>query len=372
MTLAFSLHRLLSRIAIAATNVFTWVIVFDIKLSIVSTLTQALVETTILFLLSQAVLALAAPALAQLYAGGMVRLMLFGTLAQAASWVLLGAAAIGLDPIPFLIGFAVLSGLARAIYATPFSLIQHDAGRDAYLHELLYGLIPLASALFYMRDAATGGYVLFAAAALAIASAAFLVRFEAYEGFSWDYRETFGMLLEPAHRPYVFEHLLKGYEGAALFFLWPLFLYLILGHSYLALGVILTASLMGIAALHLLLPRHDTGSPLWASALAGGAWVARMIVVTPVPIVLVQLASTAGAPERMRDHQLMTLLADSGTFLDELTVLKELSLALGRGILAMVFIGSLATLPPFWALLALFLTAGLASAIATYRTMIKR
>ncbi len=156
MTTAFSLHRLLSRIAIAATNVFTWVIVFGIKLALVPTLTQALVETTILFLLSQAILALAAPAVAQLYSGGMVRLMLFGTLAQAASWVLLGAATIGFDPVPFLIGFAVLSGLARATYATPFSLIQHDAGRDAYLHEFLYSIIPLAASLFYMRDAATG------------------------------------------------------------------------------------------------------------------------------------------------------------------------------------------------------------------------
>jgi hypothetical protein len=371
MSTAFSLHRLLSRIALSAMAVFAWVLVLDTKLASHVSLTAALIQVILLLLLSQVTLVLAAPAVAQLYRGGMVRLMIAGCIAHAAAWVLLGAALIG-SAVPWsLAGFAVLSGFARAAYATPFSLIQYDMGADSYIHEFLYALVPLAAAIVFAQGTDAAAYTLFILAALMLFSAAFLLRFEAYEEFSWHYRDTFGMLLEPVHRRFVVDHLLKGYEAAVLFVVWPMFVYIILDHSYLVLGVLFTVSLLGLSALRQLFPHWGPSSPAAAAALAGGAWLARMVFVQPVPLILVQMAGTAGVPQRVRAHQLLSQDADNSTFLDEVTILKEISLGLGRASLCIAFIAALSFLPEFWALLSLFLSAALAAAFATYRTVAK-
>jgi uncharacterized membrane protein YuzA (DUF378 family) len=205
--------------------------------------------------------------------------MILGCIAHAASWVLLGAALVGYAVPWCLVGFALLSGFARAAYATPFSLIQYDMGADSYMHEFLYALIPLAAAFAFAYGTVSAAYALFGIAALMMVSAVFLLRFEAYEEFSWYYRDTFGMLLEPVHRGFVTEHLLKGYEGAALFVVWPMFVYLILYHSYLVLGILFTVSLLGLSALRPLTAHWRAPAPSAAAALAGGAWLARMVFV---------------------------------------------------------------------------------------------
>lgn len=371
MTTAFTLHRLFSRIVLAATSVFAWVLVFDLKLSLATSLATAFAETTLLFALSQIALLLLAPAAAQLYTRGMTRLMLFGTLAAAAAYALLAVSILGFYVPYCLSAFAVLLGASRALYATPFSLIQHDMGRDSYAHEFLYSLIPLAAAFALGQGPLAQAYVLLAGAALTIFAALFLMRFEAFETFSWRYRETFGMLLEPAHRTFTIEHLLKGYEGAALFFAWPIFVYLILGHAYLPLGVVMTASLLGLMVVRILLPQHDEGTPLFAAVLAGGVWLMRIVAVGPVAVVLLQLAGTAGAPHRIRAAQTGNFSADADTFLDEVSVLKELALALGRGIFAVVFVAVNVLLSPFWALGITFVSAALAAALGTYRSLLR-
>jgi hypothetical protein len=298
--------------------------------------------------------------------------MILGCIAHAASWVLLGAALVGYAVPWCLVGFALLSGFARAAYATPFSLIQYDMGADSYMHEFLYALIPLAAAFAFAYGTVSAAYALFGIAALMMVSAVFLLRFEAYEEFSWYYRDTFGMLLEPVHRGFVTEHLLKGYEGAALFVVWPMFVYLILYHSYLVLGILFTVSLLGLSALRPLTAHWRAPAPSAAAALAGGAWLARMVFVQPVPLILVQLAGTAGVPQRVRAHQLLSQDADNSTFLDEITILKEISLGLGRAALCIAFIAALIFLPAFWALLSLFVSAALAAALATYRSVATR
>lgn len=369
MTTAFTLHRLLSRIVLAASSIFAWVLVFDLKLALAASLPIAFAETALLFALSQIIVLLLAPATAQLYGRGMVRLMLFGTLALAAAYTVLGAAILGYY-VPYCVSaFALLAGASRALYATPFSLIQHDMGRDSYAHEFLYSLIPLAAAYALAQGPLSQALVLAVGAAMLACAALFLVRFEAFESFSWNYRETFGMLLEPAHRQFTIEHLLKGYEGAALFFAWPIFVYLILGHAYLPLGVVMTASLLGLMVVRLVLPQHDEGTPLFAATLAGGVWLLRIVAAGPVAVVLLQLAGTAGAPHRIRALQSGNFAADADTFLDEVSVLKEISLALGRTIFALAFVAVNILLTPFWALGLTFATAAAAAALGTYRSL---
>lgn len=340
MRSAFAVHRALLRVALSGGLLFAWVMFLSWQFGRTGQLSSALQEVALSFALFQIVVILMTPVAGRFFANGMVRAMILALVALAASLIVLGAAISGaIDPGSGIVAFAVLLGIYRGFYATPFALVQNGLGIESAMIEIVFACVPLEVGFMLEVLGAAPAAVLFGAAFFALLSILPLVRFNAYERFEWNYRETFGMLLEPVHRTFVVGSAIRGFEGAALFFLWPLFVFIMLGYSAFGLGVVLTASLLLVVAAHALFSHPKrTPSPLTSAVVATGSWIARFFAIGPVSIVLVQAAGTSD-PRRMREYLMHETYADGGSFLDEVTALKEIALGLGRLVFVLLFAG---------------------------------
>jgi len=363
MKIAFAIHRAFLRIALSGGVLFAWVMFFDWQLAQTGQLAASLRETTLAFALFQIVVILATPLAGQFFAGGMVRAMVLSLVALAASLSILGATIAGVVAPPYgSVAFSILLGLHRGFYATPFSLVQGGLSIKNIVIEVIFACVPLEVGLMVEMLGVVSPAVLFGAAFFALLSIVPLLRFDAYERFEWTYRETFGMLWEPAHQAFVVQSMLQGFEGAALFFLWPLFVFIMLGYSVFGLGVVMTASFLLVIAAHAIVSEPKrTPSPLTTAIIATGSWIARFFAIGPVGIVLVQVFGT-GNPRRMREYLMNDVFADSGSFLDEITILKEIALALGRLIFVLLFAGLAAIVSFGVAVATVFALAALAAA----------
>lgn len=360
MIAAFSIHRMLLRAALSSALLFAWVLLYELELSLTGTIQSALAATALIFALSQAVLILATPLSAKLNEHGMVRSMILALCALAAAFALLGVAFLTLSPLSIAL-FGILAGIYRAFYAIPLALMRDDLSVARQAVEVVIASIPAVAGIVL-----AGGYeawVLIAGSALALASIIPLLRFEAYERFEWTYRETFGMLIEPAHRRYVKREFLRGIEAAALFALWPLFLFVIVVPSYAALGVIASGSLLLVLSVRALVQRPLVADPAARAALTGGAWVARLAVGGPIAAIVVETTHHAGVSRHMPTHD---AAADRGTFLDEVTALKEVALGFGRLSLALIFALALAFASPAYAFGFAFIVAAASAAAGEY------
>lgn len=365
MKFAFSLHRFLLRVALSTAHIFAWIILYQQELIHSDTPAHALVETTLIFALSQIVVVLSSPLAGRLFAEGMVRSMIIALISLAGSFALLGAYVSGLVDPWCIVGFGILTGAYRAFYSTPLALMRTDLTISASLVETIIGCIPFVAGMWLAQGNLS--LVLFTAAGVAIAAIMPLLRFEAYERFEWTYRETFGMLLEPIHRRFVLQGIVRGIEGAALFVLWPLFLFIYLMPDFAVLGAVFTASILILLALRNLSHRgHAVRQPVLASAIVGGAWVARMTPAGPLAAVIAQ--AVGGIPQTAIPsvHETHDVVADGGSFLDEITTLKEISLGIGRLLLVLIFVAVITLHGVDAAFAAAFLLAAFCAASAEY------
>lgn len=362
MIAAFSIHRTLLRSALSAALLFSWVMLFELELVRTPSITQALSETALIFILSQIATILAAPLAGRLYGNGMVRSMVIALLSLAFAFAFLGAAYVEAFGSLCLAYFGIFIGIYRAFYTVPSSLMHDDMPLPDAATETVIACVPFAAAI--VLAAGYEPFLLWAAAAVVVAAILPLLRFDAYEKYEWTYRETFGMLLEPAHRSFVGQSLLRGYEGAALFFAWPLFLYTIIEPSYLPIGLIATGSLLLMFSLRSIHPR-PIRDPAVAAAISAGAWVGRVSIGGPIGGILVQTLGEAGRPDA-RSHAAYEVLSDHGTFLDEITTLKEIALAFGRILLALAALALLHAVQPFTVFGILFVGAAVAAAVSEY------
>jgi hypothetical protein len=221
------------------------------------------------------------------------------------------------------------------------------------------------------------GRLLFGAAALAAISIipVFLIA-DTRERFSWRYFYTYKQLVRRKNHGLVVQALLEGLQGAALFLVWPLAIFLILGWSYFVLGLVFTITLLTI-----LLTRrvyawlaHTFGienSSIVHTVLVMSGWVGRLAAGTPIGIIIADSYSYATQPERGTRADPFTFehMSDRGAFVDEYTALKEIGLALGRMMLcAMVFALALVfALPVVFAI-----TLGVAAAASGIAILVAR
>lgn len=362
MITAFSIHRTLLRTALSAALLFSWVMLFELELLHTATIPQALSETALIFILSQIATILASPLAGKLYGNGMVRSMIIALVSLSFALAFLGAAYVGSFGPLCLAYFGIFVGLYRAFYTVPAMLMREDMSLPQTATEIVIACVPFVAAM--VLSAGYEPFLLWAVAAIVIAAIVPLLHFDAYERYEWTYRETFGMLLEPAHRSFVAQSLMRGYEGAALFFAWPLFLYTIIEPSYLPIGLIATGSLLLMLALRNVHQR-PIRDPAVAAAVSAGAWVGRVSIGGPIGAILVQTLGEAGRPEP-HAHAAYEVLPDNGTFLDEISTLKEIALAFGRILLALAALVILGFADVFTMFGVLFVGAAVAAAVSEY------
>src|SRR3989344_3964370 len=350
---ALSLHRFLMRFALAGANIFAWIFAFQYFFLVEPDIAHALARTALLYALSQAITCLVTPYGARALRGGARRMLLYAAVSAAAAFAVLGAAFVGVWGGAYapeaLIVFAVALGIYRALYWIPFELEARAtrASRLPLAGEFVIALAPLASGLFIAFAAVAPVWLLDIGAALIVLSALpIYFMAEVHEGFSWEYRETFAQLWEPENRTIVTQSFFEGLSGATLLFFWPIAVFLITGWSYGMLGIILSftfvvAILARTFVRKLLRRARLQQSGFYDAVFAVTPWLFRLSVATPIGVILADSYFYTTTPPRMGiDTVAFEQSADGGSYVDEYTALKEMSLALGRIVICVVGAGT--------------------------------
>ncbi len=360
----FATHRFLTRTALSAAHVFAWLFIFQYFFVVSHSVLQALVTTAFSYALAQTTAVLLTPYSAKRLRRGVRGMLVNALLALSASFAILAAGFAGsLGSIPFaIISFAICMGLYRALYWIPYELASKKYASKATT-DMFLALVPAAAGYAISLSAFAPLLVLVAASGiLLVAIVPIYAMKNTHEGFSWKYRETFHHLFTRSHRLPLIQALCNGFEGATLLLLWPIAVLVLLKWSYFALGLVLSATYMStIAARMFMNPVHKhMQKPILMSVLSVSGWLLRGTVAAPLSIVLVDTyyQSSSGITQRGVDQLTSEQSADSNTYIDEFTALKDM----GQGIGRIVFCLTLFVLSLFltFAVLALVLFAAAA------------
>ncbi len=380
--LALHAHRYLLRAGLSIANVFAWIFVFQFFYLISNNVARSLIGVVLLYGLSQGVTIVLTPLSAMHLRRGSKHALIWGTLVAAFAYVMLGGFLGGFfstdQPLWGAAAFAVLIGVYRAVYWVPYHLVAAAASSTGserqnrrLIYEVIIALLPLFAGLTLMEVPFAPLRLLFGAAALiALSILPALLLPDKREHYSWSYRYTFQQLLRPKHSALVLTAFFDGLQGAALFLIWPLSVFLILEWSYATVGLVFSLTLLlvilarGIYARFLSHYKMERSSVIAVFAISG--WVARLAAGTPIGIIVADTYSYASQPLRgtMADPFTFEQSTDRGAFVDEYTVLKEISLSVGRIAMCML-VGFLALATPIpVALAAALVLAAFASGIS--------
>ncbi len=342
-------HRFLLRAGLAIGNVFTWVFVFEYFLLFSGSIPRSVAGVALIYALSQLITFALTPIAASHLRRGTRPSLIWAAVCAGSAFIILGATLGGyFSEYPVAWGvaaFAVLLGAYRALYFAPFEINQkalEGGPQDRLLYEFLLALIPAFVGATLVYEAYAPLKLLFGAGALAILSALPLYLLpNIHERFSFSYVETFKELFSPKNSRLLGLSFLEGIQGAALFLVWPLMIFIIVGWSYAILGVIFSLTLLIVIMCRSLFRKFISTSTIVRSlpvhvTLAITGWVLRSVAGTPVAVIVADAYEHTLRPTRgtVTDPFAFEQVADGGSYIDEYTALKEMGLALGRIALA--------------------------------------
>ncbi len=355
-----ALHRLIVRASLALSNVFAWLFLFTEGYRALGSRESALFVLCLLYVLTQALTILFAPLCGRMLARGVRRLLLYGTLSAALSFVALLGTLYAFDAQRAdlaLVGgllFSLFQGLYRASYKIPYATAVAEyastgSGRPI-LREIVLATLPILGGL--LATLIPGGPQLalaVSAFALSVSTLPLLLLEESYEHFSYSYEGTFSALLSRRERDSLMRAVKEGAQGMVLLILWPLVIFVFISGSYALVGCIFTASLLAGLLLKLIRPLNVSGSSARVyTLLSGSVWLLRLGVASPIAVVFTDAVYQWVSPVRRIGFDALAheQAADLGHWVDEHTAQKEMGQAAGRGLAAAV-IGVFAIMSSF-------------------------
>lgn len=346
----FATHRFLTRTALSAAHIFAWLFIFQYFFVFSGSLRDSLVATAVSYALTQVVSILVTPYTARRLRHGIRGMLVNALLSLSAAYAFLAVAFLGLlgsIPVGILI-FAVCMGMYRALYWIPYELASKKHPTSQWM-ELVLAFVPAFSGFAMTLSSSAPIIVLSAASFVTLLAILPLYAFKnTQEGFSWKYRETFRHLFTASHRKPLVQAICNGFEGAALLLLWPIAMLVLLHWSYALLGLVLSATYVGtfLARRFLKNVHRHTETPIVRSVLTVSGWALRGTIAAPISIVLVDTyyQSASGISQRGVDLLTSEQSADSNSYIDEFTALKDM----GQGIGRVIFCLTLFLMAPFF------------------------
>ncbi len=350
---AITIHRFLLRVALAAGNLFAWVLIFHALYYSGETQTGALMSTAIWYGLSHCIAFFLTPLAAANLVNGTQRSILYATLALSAAYVWLAASSVGVFGSDVqnlwlgIAGFVFLSGVYRAFYFVPYRVTSDAAvpAKTNYVLEIFLTLMPLSASVILSAFSNGSWMLLVGCAVLAFLSSIALLHVrETYEPFLWTYGDTIRNLFAPNNRDTLVASIFYGVQGAALLFAWPLAIFILFDWSYQLLGAIMSVTLMLTLVCKKYLPSTLgffglAGSKPIERTLAASSWVFRLLIFSPTTVILADVLYHASVPKgHGLDQFAHEQAADSSHYIDHDTVLKEMGLALGRIFLVLALV----------------------------------
>ena len=168
------------------------------------------------------------------------------------------------------------------------------------------------------------------------------------ETYSFSYLQTYRELFRRIHRRLLFSYGADGMQNVVGMVVWPLFIWLLLDKNYQAVGLISSFIIFANVILTLLMgdfvDKLDKRRLLrWGSVFNSLGWIFKMFVGTGFQVFIASTYHGFANIVMRTPYEVMMYekAADSGHYIDEYTVLRELSLTLGRvlmvGVLFLVF-----------------------------------
>ncbi len=194
---------------------------------------------------------------------------------------------------------------------------------------------------------------------------------ETKEKYVWSAPKLVEKMLSRKYRGVVVSEIGNGVQNAVGSVVWPIFIFLVLDGDYLSVGAISSITIVAIIALGFVV---GTLIDKWGrarvlkigSALYTTGWIFKVFVGTGFGVFLSDIYHNFGkvVNKLSFDTSVYDHAADEGHFIDEITVLKETSLLLGKGamFIASIFIISMLGIT------ATFLFAAIASIFMTLIT----
>lgn len=277
----------------------------------------------------------------------------------------------GILEIALIILLILVDVLSRAFYWVPYHVdlarfvgIHHRGRQLSFLGiivSLLSIILPLLSAYLIAKFGFATLFLL-TIFVLLFSFLPFLMVPETRENYSFGFWQTFQKLLAKKHLKTNLAYFADGFQDYLGALIWPIFIFLILKGQYLEVGIISSVIILAGCFLRYFIgeftDRFDknklmkTGSVLYALG-----WVLKMFATSGWHIFIVGVYHdfTSIIMRTPLDVLTYEIAADEGHYIDEFTILREMSLNLGR--VAMVILCLI--LLNFFSLASLFILGAL-------------
>jgi YQGE family putative transporter len=249
----------------------------------------------------------------------------------------------------------------RLFYWTPYHVDLarfmniHHRGRQLSSLAILISLICVALPAFGAFVIVKFGFpVLFMIAGILVLISIFPIFFlsSAKEKYQFGYFESFKKIFTKKHIKSNLAYFSNGFQNIVSQIIWPIFIFLILQGKYIEIGLISAGIILVVCVLRYIIgeatDRFDKKKLIKAgSILYAFGWIFKFFASSALPIFLVGIYHdfTAVVVYTPFDALMYEIAADQGHFIDEFTILREMSLHLGRvfmcliGIIILPFIG---------------------------------
>ncbi|MBM5789621.1 MFS transporter [Candidatus Parcubacteria bacterium] len=163
--------------------------------------------------------------------------------------------------------------------------------------------------------------------------------------YEFGYLESFRKLFSRNYRAMSFSMMAFGAENIVGAVVWPIFLFVVFGGSYLEVGAVASALVVVALIMEYIVgketDRYSPGRVLklgsWMNALG---WLSKAFVETLSGVFTASTFHSVGAILMRTPLDTLTYeqAADSGHYIDEYTVLREMALSLGRAAMLLILI----------------------------------
>ena len=159
-----------------------------------------------------------------------------------------------------------------------------------------------------------------------------------YEKFSWSYKQTWKKLLSKKYKAAMIAYYADGIESGIGMVIWPIFIYKLLNGNFISIGIISTLTIAITVLLELTLgkyadkKRNKKNVLRFNSILYSIGWIVKIFVITGFQVFLADAYHkiTQALSKNTLAAITYDISADEGHYVDEFTVIKEMSLHAGR------------------------------------------
>lgn len=189
------------------------------------------------------------------------------------------------------------------------------------------------------------------------------------EKFSWTYKKTWRVLLSKKLRPSVIAYASFGAESVIGLIIWPIFIWQVLNQNYLQVGTISSIIIIATILLQIFVGKSLDKLSNKKSWLRYGlffyslGWILKALVHTAFQVFLFSAFHNISRIFSRTSFDTLDydIAADQGHFVDEYTVVRDMSLLIGKIIMGILII----LIIPFFSLRYVFVIAALVSLLMT-------